>query len=260
MTVQNASTQHAATRRFQALHVPGDPLVLFNAWDPGSARAVADAGAQAIATGSWSVAAANGFDDGEHLPRALAMDNLRRIVAAVPLPVTVDLESGYGDAPGAVAATVVAALDAGAAGCNLEDSFPADGTLRDTADQVARLVAARKAADAAGIALYINARTDVFFQKPAAAHDMAMVDAALQRARAYADAGASGLFVPGVVAESLIARLAAESPLPVNIMVMPGVPDRQRLAELGIARISHGPGPYRGAMQWLTEAARAAMG
>lgn len=254
-----ASWQQEAARRFHALHVAGAPLVLFNAWDAGSARAVADAGASAIATGSWSVAAANGFADGERLPRSLAMDNLCRIVAAVTLPVTVDLESGYGDAPEAVAATVAAALEAGAVGCNLEDSFPGDGALRDTAEQVARLAAARSAADAAGIALHINARTDVFFQRPAEAHDMAMVDDALQRARAYADAGASGLFVPGVVAEPLIARLAAESPLPVNIMTLPGVPDRKRLAELGVARISHGPGPYLGAMRWLTEATRAAM-
>jgi methylisocitrate lyase len=252
--------QADAARRFHALHVPGDPLVLFNAWDAGSARAVADAGAKAIATGSWSVAAANGFADGEHLPLAFAMENLRRIVAAVPaLPVTVDLESGYGDAPATVAATVAAAIGAGAVGCNLEDSFPADGTLRDVADQFARLVAARRAANAAGVAFFINARTDVFFQKPAAAHDAAMVEAALERARAYADAGASGLFVPGVVAEDLVARIAQASALPVNVMAMPGAPGRRRLGELGVARISHGPGPYRGAMQWLTEAAKAAM-
>ena len=253
-------TQADKARAFQASHAAGDPLVLFNAWDAGSARAVADAGARAVATGSWSVAAANGFEDGEHVPLALAMDNLRRIVAAVALPVTVDLESGYGDTPAAVAATVAAAIEAGAVGCNLEDSVPADGSLRDTADQVARLVAARRAADAADVALYINARTDVFFQAPAAAHDMAMVDAALERARAYAAAGASGLFVPGVVAEDLIARIAEASPLPVNIMAMRDTPPRRRLAELGVARISHGPGPYRGAMQWLTEAAKAAMG
>jgi methylisocitrate lyase len=258
-TPRSPADQQGAARRFQALHVRGQPLVLFNAWDAGSARAVADAGATAIATGSWSVAAANGFADGEHLPLAFAMENLRRIVNAVALPVTVDLESGYGDTPAAVAATVAAALDAGAVGCNLEDSFPADGALRDAAGQVARLAAARRAADAAGIAMYINARTDVFFQAPAAAHDAAMVDAALERARAYAAAGASGLFVPGVVADALIARIADASPLPVNIMAMPGVPDRTRLAQLGVARISHGPGPYRGAMQWLTGAAEAAM-
>jgi methylisocitrate lyase len=259
MATQVDTMRQDAARLFHSLHVPGQPLVLFNAWDAGSARAVAEAGAQASATGSWSVAAANGFADGEHLPFAFALENLRRIIKAAALPVTIDLESGYGETPAAVAATVAAALAAGAVGCNLEDSFPVDGSLRDIAGQVARLAAARRAADDAGIAMYINARTDVFFQAPAAAHDAAMVDAALERARAYAEAGASGLFVPGVVAEHLIARIAEASPLPVNIMAMPGVPDRKRLAELGVARISHGPGPYRGAMQWLTEAAKAAM-
>lgn len=253
-------TQVEKANAFRALHVPGTPLVLFNAWDAGSARAVADAGALAIATGSWSVAAANGFADGEHLPLAFALDNLRRIAAAVPaLPVTIDLESGYGDPPANVAATVAAAIAAGAIGCNLEDSFPADGSLRDIAVHAARIAAARDAADAAGLPFFINARTDVFFQKPAAAHDVAMAETALERARAFADAGASGLFVPGVVAEALIARIAEASPLPVNVMAMPGAPSRARLAGLGVARISHGPGPYRGAMQWLTEAAKAAM-
>jgi methylisocitrate lyase len=248
-----------AARRFHALHVRGQPLVLFNAWDAGSARAIADAGAQAIATGSWSVAAAHGFEDGERLPLPLALDNLRRIVAAVALPVTVDLEGGYGATPSAVATTVAAALDAGAIGCNLEDSLVADGSLRGIADQVARIAAAREASDAAGIACFINARTDVFFQRPAATHDAAMVESALERAQAYAGAGASGLFVPGLVAEDLIARVVEASPLPVNIMATAGGPDRQRLAQLGVARISHGPGPYRGAMRWLADAARRAM-
>ena len=259
MGSDNRASRNDIALAFHALHVAGDPLVLFNAWDAGSARAVAGAGAKAIATGSWSVAAANGFDDGERLPLSFAMDNLRRIVGAVALPVTVDLESGYGDASDAVAATVGAALEAGAVGCNLEDSFPADGRLREVGDQVARLAAARRAAEAAGVACFINARTDVFFQKPAAEHDAAMADEALQRARAYADAGASGLFVPGLADETLIERVVEASPLPVNVMAMPGVPSRARLAAIGVARISHGPGPYRGAMQWLAEAAKAAM-
>jgi len=253
------TTQNDKAKPFHALHVPGRPLVLFNAWDAGSARAVAEAGAKAIATGSWSVAAANGFADGEKLPLAFALDNLRRIVAAVAQPVTIDLESGYGDAPEDVAATVAAAIEAGAVGCNLEDSFPADGSLRDVQDQAARLAAARRAADEAGVPMFINARTDVFFQKPADAHDAAKVDAAIERAKAYADAGASGLFVPGVVAEPLIARLTEASPLPVNIMVMPGVPSRARLADAGVARISHGPFPHRALMATLAEMARAAI-
>jgi methylisocitrate lyase len=251
--------QYEYARLFQSLHVPGKPLVLYNVWDAGSARAVADAGAPAIATGSWSVAAAHGYADGEQLPFDLALGNLRRIADAVALPVSVDLESGYGETPAAVAACVAAAIAAGAIGCNLEDSHPASGELRDIAGQVARLRAAREAADAAGVAWFLNARTDVFFQHPADAHAPALVDAALERARAFADAGANGLFVPGLAAEALIASLVERSPLPVNIMARAGGPGRARLAELGVARISHGPGPYRGAMAWLQDAARAAM-
>jgi 2-methylisocitrate lyase-like PEP mutase family enzyme len=254
------TAQHDRANTFRSLHVRGRPLVLFNAWDVGSARAVAAAGAAAIATGSWSVAAANGFEDGERVPLDFALGNLRRIVAAIDLPVTIDLEGGYGDSPDQVGATVAAALQAGAVGCNLEDSLPIDGRLRDVHDQVARYRAARKAAEDAGVALFINARTDVFFQKRADAHDMTMVEQALQRARAYADAGVDGLFVPGLVAEHLIARIVDGSALPVNIMTMPGAPARARLAALDVARISHGPGPYRDSMKRLTEAAKAEIG
>ena len=128
------------------MHIPGEPFVLFNIWDVGSAKAVVASGAKAIATGSWSVADANGFADGERLPLALAIDNLRRMVAATDLPVTIDLESGYGDTPKVVGETVGLAIDAGAVGCNLEDSFPADGKLRETVDQVDRIRRARQRA------------------------------------------------------------------------------------------------------------------
>ena len=133
---------------FRALHARGRPLVLLNIWDAGSAKAVADGGAPALATGSWSVAAAHGYADGEQLPFALALENLRRIVAAVDVPVSIDIESGYGDAPDAVATAVRGTIEAGAVGCNLEDSFPRDGTLRTLDDQVRRIRAARAAADA----------------------------------------------------------------------------------------------------------------
>ena len=132
---------HAET--FRALHVPGRPLVLFNIWDAGSAKAVAASGARAIATGSWSVAAANGFEDGERMPLDLVIANLQRIVGAVDLPVTIDLESGYGADPTAVGESVAQAILVGAIGCNLEDSLPADGSLRPTPDQAARIRAAR---------------------------------------------------------------------------------------------------------------------
>ena len=244
--------------QFRALHIPGKPFVLFNVWDAGSAKAVAASGARAIATGSWSVANANGFGDGEQTPLPLAIDNLRRIITATDLPVTVDLESGYGDAPEVVGKTTGLAIDAGAVGCNLEDSFPATGKLRDTIDQAARLRRARQIADTANLRLFINARTDVFFQRRPEHHDDAMVGEAIDRAHAYAEAGADGLFAPGLVNITLIAHLAKASPLPLNIMVGEATPPLRVLAEHGVARVSHGPGPYILAMKALEDAARAA--
>ena len=253
------SDQAGKAEQFRTLHVPGKPLVLFNIWDAGGARAVAAAGAKAIATGSWSVANANGFADGERMPLPLAIDNLRRIVGVTDLPVTVDLESGYGDAATVVGETVRLAIDAGAVGCNLEDSFPANGKLRETVEQGDRIRRARQIADTAHIRFFINARTDVFFQTPPAQHDEAMLVDAIERARAYAAAGADGLFAPGLVDITLIARLAAASPLPLNVMVGDATPPLRALAEHGVARVSHGPRPYLLAMKALEEAARKAM-
>src|SRR6266851_4925215 len=211
--------QRRKAEEFRALHMPGKPLVLFNVWDAGSAKAVAESGAKAIATGSWSVANANGFADGERIPLALAINNLRRIVGATHLPVTIDLESGYGDTPELIAETIGLAIEAGGVGCNLEDSFPANGKLRRTVDQANRIRRARQTADAANIRFFINARTDVFFQRAAEQHNDAMIVEATERARAYADVGADGLFVPGLSDITLIARLAEALPLPLNIMV-----------------------------------------
>jgi len=253
------SNQSEQAGRFRSLHVPGCPVVLFNAWDAGSARAVAASGASAIATGSWSVAAAHGFGDGEAMPFDLCLANLQRIVGATDLPVTIDLESGYGATPEAVGETVAQAVQAGAIGFNIEDSFPENGSLRDVADQIARLKAARAAADALGVSAFLNARTDLFFQAGPGEHDEAMVEAALERGRAYADAGADGLFVPGLVDERLISLVVEGSTVPVNIMASAATPPKARLAELGVARISHGPGPYRMVMQALEKAARAAL-
>ena len=257
MTTQEIAARNDKAQAFRALHTPGRPLVLFNIWDAGSAKAVAAAGAAALATGSWSVAAANGYPDGEQVPLDLALANLRRIVASTTLPVTLDLESGYGANAEDVGRSVAAAIDAGAVGCNLEDSYPADGSLRPVAEQAARLAQARAAAQRSGIAFFINARTDVFFQRPAEEHNAGMVTQALERAQAYAAAGADGLFVPGLADVQMIADLVAASPLPVNIMVGAATPSFDRLAAAGVARISHGPGPYRAAMKALETAAAA---
>ncbi len=254
MSTQNSSQSDKALA-FREMHNAARPLILFNIWDPGSAKAVASAGAAALATGSWSVAAANCYADGEQVPLEFALANLRRIVASTELPVTFDLESGYGANAEDVARSVAATIDAGAVGCNLEDSYPADGSLRAMAEQAARLTQARNAAQRSGVAFFINARTDVFFQRPAEAHDAGMVAQALERARAYADAGADGLFVPGLADAQLIAELVAASPLPVNIMVGPATSSFDSLAAAGVARISHGPGPYLAAMKALETAA-----
>lgn len=237
-------------------------MILFNVWDAGSAAAVAKAGARAIATGSWSIAAANGFADGEKMDPEVSFAAIGRIAAASKLPLTADLERGYGDTPGDVGRTITRALAAGTVGCNVEDNLPAnpanpaDTSLREIAAQVERYAAARQAATDAGIDLFLNARTDVFFQRPAQDHDAGMVDAALERARAYADAGADGLFVPGLIDLALIARLVAASPLPVNIMRTGAEPSIAALAAAGVARVSHGPAPYLLAMAALERAAR----
>jgi 2-methylisocitrate lyase-like PEP mutase family enzyme len=237
---------------FHALHVKGDPLILFNAWDAGSSKTVAEAGAKAIATGSWSVAAAQGFADGEAMPLDLALANIARIAEAVDLPVTIDFERGYADEPSRIAHNVREAADAGAIGCNFEDGL-ADGGIRPVEDQAARIAAIRDSAGHGGF--FINARTDLFLHSAPDTHE-GLLDEALSRGAAYADAGADGLFVPGLADESLIERICSASELPVNVMIWPGrTPPLRRLAEFGVARISHAGGPWRIAMAALKEAA-----
>jgi len=248
------------TEAFRALHVRGRPLVLFNIWDVGSARAVEAAGAAALATGSWSVAAAHGFADGEKVPIALVLDNARRIAGSTALPVSLDIESGYGASDDDVANTLAQVAATGVVGCNLEDSFPADGAMRPLTMQTARIAAARRAADAVCPGFFINARTDIFFQAPSQVHDRDMADEAIGRAKAYVAAGADGLFVPGLIEETLIARICEASPLPVNVMIGEGSPTPGRLAAAGVARISHGPGPFLAAMQALQDAAAGVSG
>ena len=234
-----------AIEAFRALHVPGDPLMLFNIWDAGSARAVAEAGAKAIATGSFGVAEAQGFRDGEAFAIEDALRNLERILSVTDLPVTLDFESGYGDDPAAVAASVRRACDAGAAGINMEDRMPGETALLSL-DQAAERVAA-----AASSGLFVNARCDVYRGVKAEDYGQHLIDAVLGRADAYAAAGAGGLFVPFLGDHAAITAICAASPLPVNILWGPGRGSRAELAALGVARISYGHGPWAAAMDWL---------
>lgn len=190
--------QEEHAKQFQNLHAKGDLLILFNIWDAGSAKVVATSGAKAIATGSWSVAAAYGFNDGEQLPLELVLENVRRIVTSVDLPVSCDIEGGYGSQPADVAETVAKVITVGAVGINLEDQIIGGEGLYSVEDHGARIRAARVAAESASIPLFINARTDIFLKLDPADHNGEAVEEALRRAVAYAAAGANGLFAPGL--------------------------------------------------------------
>lgn len=246
-------SQAEKARAFAALHVPGTPVLLYNIWDAGSARAVAEAGAKAIATGSWSVAGAQGFGDGQKIPLDLLMRVLERIVASVDLPVTLDFEGAYAEAPDEAAANVAQVIAAGAVGINFEDQVVGGSGLHDAEVQAKRIAAIRQAADTAGLPFFINARTDLFLKEKEGSRHGDLIAEARDRAAAYAEAGASGFFVPGLGDPKLIGGLCEAVALPVNIMMRKGVPPAAELASLGVARISHGPGPYVEAMATLAE-------
>ncbi|UXI65902.1 isocitrate lyase/PEP mutase family protein [Tahibacter amnicola] len=246
--------QNDLARRFAALHVKGNPLALYNAWDVGSAKAIARAGAPAVATSSWAVAAAQGYDDGESMPLSLVEQLAKRIVDAVDVPVTVDFEGAYSEDPRVCAANVGRLLDVGVVGINFEDRIVSGTGLYSIQAQCDRIAAIRAMADARGVALFINARTDLFFNPQLAPTDG--MPEARARAEAYAKAGASGLFVPGLVDLQAIAALCADVALPVNVMLGAGLPDLHTLAEAGVARVSQGPHAYLAAMEAVRVAAQ----
>jgi len=231
-------SQHAKAATLRSLHEDGI-FVLPNAWDAGSAAMIAAAGAWVIATTSAGVSWSLGRPDGQNLSREEAVDAIARIAATVGLPVTADVEGGYGSAPDAVAATVTAVIGAGAVGINLEDSGAPGGGLFDAAAQAGRIRAARAAAAAAGLPeLVINARTDVFLF--AIGEPEGRLDDVLARASAYAEAGADSLFVPGLLDLGTLAELTRKVPLPVNVMAGPGAPDVAALRAAGVRRVSLG--------------------
>jgi 2-methylisocitrate lyase-like PEP mutase family enzyme len=230
---------------FRALHIPGDPLILVNIWDAGSAKAVAAAGAKAIATGSFGVAGAQGRADGEDFPLEEVFENLDRILSVTDLPVTIDMEAGYGADPASVGVSVGRARAAGAAGINMEDRLPG------ATDLLSMTEAGRRYRAAADTGIFVNARCDTFRGQDAAKDGDSLVAATLERARAYANAGAGSLFVPFLLDPKCIGAICDASPLPVNILRGKGGPTHKELAELGVARISHGHQPWAAAMAWL---------
>jgi 2-methylisocitrate lyase-like PEP mutase family enzyme len=239
---------------FAALHVRGDPVILYNIWDVGSAHAVIAAGAKALATGSHPVADANGWPDGQQVPMDFAFANAKRIIDSIDLPLTVDFEGAYSADPSEGGANVARLKETGAVGCNFEDQVVGGEGLHPLDVQVKRISAIRAAV---GDGFYINARTDLFLKTQTC--DDALVDQVVGRGKAFADAGASGFFVPRLSDPKQIERVVREVPLPLNVIAFPGAPDKKVWADAGVARISHGPFPHRALMARLTEMAREAI-
>ena len=232
---------------FHALHE--DLLILPNAWDAASARLTQEAGARAIATSSAAVAWAHGFADGHHFPVAKLVTVIEEIARVVSAPITCDAEGGYADDPKQAAENVSALIGAGAVGINLEDGRePHELHLK-------KIEAIRNAAERAGVNLYINARTDVFLKQLAPAEQA--VTETLRRAAAIKEAGASGLFVPGVFAAADIGAIAKGVSLPLNVMARPGTPKLMELKALGVRRISAATSIFAAAMTGARQAAAA---
>jgi 2-methylisocitrate lyase-like PEP mutase family enzyme len=244
-------SQIEKAKAFHALHRKGDPLVLYNIWDAGTAAAVAAAGAPALATGSWSVAAANGYSDGEAIPLDVLVSVARSVIASTDLPVSIDFEGAYSDDPNQAAANVALLMDAGAIGINFEDQIVGGQGLHSIENQMDRIRAIRAAANARALPFFINARTDLFLKASDDGQHEMLLEEAIARAHAFAEAGANGFFAPWLADPALISKLCAASPLPVNIMMKPGAPTVTELAACGVARVSYGPGPYRAMIAWL---------
>lgn len=241
MTVEVAPALAERCERLRSLHVSGRPLLLPNAWDAASAQAVAAAGFPVVATTSGGIAASLGHADHEQAPAGEMLAAAERIVRSLDVPVTVDAEAGYGMEPDAL---VEALAGIGAAGCNLEDSDHAHGRLRDVAWQADWLAAVRAAAGERDYPLVINARVDVFLADREAAQ-AGLVGDALARARAYLAAGVDCVFPIFLSDEGAIGTFVRELDAPVNILALPQAPPLERLAALGVARISHGSSLHR---------------
>lgn len=240
-------TQTDRAHAFKALHRPDSPLVLYNIWDAATAKTVAEAGAPALATGSWSVAEAQGYPDGQQIPLDFALRIIERIVQSVSLPVSADFEGGYAETPEDLAKTTAQLVATGIVGVNFEDQIVGTSDLYTPEQQALRIKGVRKGAG--DIPLFINARTDIFLKSPDPTD--AKVTEAIERGKTYAAAGADGFFVPGLSDAEMIRQICETVPLPLNITAKD-----KPLAELvktGASRISFGPKPFADAMEQLRE-------
>lgn len=251
MTDQNR--QQDLAKRFRDLH--DNFLILPNAWDAGSAHLIAQTGAAAIATSSGAQSWAQGIPDGRSLDQADVLANVKRIVDAVNLPVSADVENGYADSPDSVRDTIAAFIETGIVGINFEDSGAPDTALYEVDAQAQRIAAARAAANSADVDLFINARTDVFLL--AVGEEEGRLDDVIARGNAYREAGADGLFIPGLLDTDALSTLARETGLKINAMWLPGAPTPDQLRGAGVTRYSAGTALAQVAYTSARDAARA---
>ena len=242
-------------RHFLALHSTGKILVLLNAWDAASARIFEESGCAAIGTSSAAIAFSLGYPDGQAIPRGEMVAAVRKIARAVRIPVTADMEAGFGETPEEVARTAEEVISAGAVGMNLEDAIPdRPGALYDLPLQIERIHAVTETAARAGIPFVLNARTDAFWLGIGPPENR--LNLAVERLNAYRAAGAQCLFVPGAKDKETIGQLARRVRGPLNILGGAGTPSVGELESLGVARVSVGSGPARAAMGLTSRIAR----
>lgn len=235
------STQSEKADKLRALHQTARPLILVNAWDVVSARIIEELGFPAIATTSAGIAWAEGFADGERISREHMLDRVERIAQAVDVPVSADLEGGYGSTVHDAAATAQGAIEAGAVGLNFEDARGEGNTLIDVEVQAVHIAAMRQTATQLKVALVINARTDVYLANVGDSDAWRLTEA-IRRGNQYLRAGADCVFVPGPSDDASIAALVRGIDGPINVLATARTPSVARLRELGVVRVSLGSG------------------
>jgi 2-methylisocitrate lyase-like PEP mutase family enzyme len=237
---------------FAKLHVSGDPLIIYNAWDGGSARAIESAGAKAIAVGDHPVGFAHGYgnDDFKDFTFNIYMTTIKDILRAIELPFSVDISNGEGLDNESLKARVKLLMDNGVIGINFEDRLDDSSGIKTKEEQVDRIAAIRSAADEFSLPLFINARTDLFATADSADH-ASLLDEAVNLSKVYKAAGGNGFFVPGLMDIDLIAQVCDRVDLPVNIIRLPGVPSTADLKAAGVSRISYGPVVQMEMIEWL---------
>ena len=234
-------SQKEKAEKLRALHQTARPLVLVNAWDVVSARIIEDLGFPAVATTSAGVAWAEGFADGERISRDHMLARVKRIAQALHVPLTADLEGGYGYTVRDAEATAHGAIEAGAVGLNFEDAHPEEKSLIDIELQAARVAAIREVATKLNVPLVINARTDAYLAD-IGDNDVWRLKETIRRGNDYLRAGADVVFVPGVTDEPTIKTLVSEIGGPINVLAGPSTPSIERLRDFGVARVSVGSG------------------